>query len=736
MKKTIILIIIVLFMVIGYAAYNTTINIYGNGKLAENLSDFNVYLSNLKVNGKEVSGINNTKDEFTINDINGDISVDVINDSTEYDTESYLECVKEDENVGKVWNYDYTGGEQTFTVPTTGTYKLETWGAQGGYVKGVINSDEAYGGYSVGNVILSKDINLYIQVGGMGLSYDDNKSEVSTGNGYNGGGTSSYQISSANNYYYGSGGGGATHVATISGLLESLNNNIDKIIMVSGGGGGSSTSSLKVNNNTTDGIGGSGGGYIGTNGSMLLTYPSELVKKFNDDRWYGTGGNQVSGGGSQSTHSLSQLIVASFGKGCTPTNSFFSSYMKVSGGGGFYGGGCGTHSGGGGGSGYIGNSLLTEKTMYCYNCAESSEKSIKTISTTCVNLTSTENCAKQGNGYARITLISAPTNITTNKVTIIAQERTSQSLKNITGKSISCKLKIKKISRTEKKVYNGPTEWMFDYTGGEQVFTSPITGSYKLEVWGAQGGSLSTTYYGGYGGYSSGKINIKNSEKIYINIGGQGSDYSLDKLAPGGYNGGGYGGVPNTTYSDRQGGCGGGGATHIAITSGLLSSFENKKEGILIVAGGGGGGASADIMGSDGGGYKGNDGGYSSLFPTYHGTGGTQTIGGFDFTINSNYGTFGQGSGFSDNVKYGGNGGGGGFYGGGGTNRGHSGGGGGSGYIGNSLLTEKAMYCYNCQESSEESTKTISTTCTSATPTANCAKQGNGYAKITLISLH
>ena len=83
-------------MVIGYAAYNTTINIYGNGKLAENLSDFKVYLSSLKVNGKEVSGINNTKDGFTINDVNGDISVDIVNDSTEYDTESYLECVKED----------------------------------------------------------------------------------------------------------------------------------------------------------------------------------------------------------------------------------------------------------------------------------------------------------------------------------------------------------------------------------------------------------------------------------------------------------------------------------------------------------------------------------------------------------------------------------------------------------------------------------------------------------------
>ncbi|HCY44879.1 MAG TPA: hypothetical protein DHU33_05585 [Firmicutes bacterium] len=59
--------------------------------------------------------------------------------------------------------------------------------------------------------------------------------------------------------------------------------------------------------------------------------------------------------------------------------------------------------------------------------------------------------------------------------------------------------------------------------------------------------------------------------------------------------------------------------------------------------------------------------------------------------------------------------------------------GGGSGYIGNSLLSNKAMYCYNCEESSEESTKTISTTCVEETPTVNCAKKGNGYARITYI---
>ncbi|MDY3947777.1 MAG: hypothetical protein SOZ04_00255 [Bacilli bacterium] len=58
-------------------------------------------------------------------------------------------------------------------------------------------------------------------------------------------------------------------------------------------------------------------------------------------------------------------------------------------------------------------------------------------------------------------------------------------------------------------------------------------------------------------------------------------------------------------------------------------------------------------------------------------------------------------------------------------------GGGSSDYIGNSLLTNKAMYCYNCEDSSEESTKTISTTRAEETPTENCAKKGNGYARIT-----
>ena len=683
MKKTIILIIVVLFMVIGYAAYNTTINIYGNGKLAENLSDFKVYLSNLKVNGKEVNGINNTKDEFTINDINGDISVDVINDSTEYDTEAYLSC-----DVSQSWDFDYTGGEQTFTVPTTGTYKLETWGGQGYSVNSTYFG--GYGGYSIGFVQLKNNTNLYIYVGQNGPGgYGSFTSYPNGGASY---GASPVQ---------GGSGGGSTHILLTESDLSALKNNLDEILIVSGGGGAATYYT------GWNGTGGHAGGYMGGTGTRLTIDAGKYTA--------GTGGSQTSGGSTGSCGGEN----GSFGKGGS------TSTWGGSGGGGFYGGGGNCGATGGGGSGYIGNSLLTEKAMYCYNCQESKDISTKTISTTCTSATPKENCSKQGNGYARITLISSPTGITTDKMTISAQESTSQNLQNVTGKSFTCKLKLNKISRTEK-VYTGPTEWNYDYTGGEQTFTVPTTGTYKLETWGAQGYSVNSTYFGGYGGYSVGFVQLKNNTNLYIYVGQNG---------PGGY--GSFTSYPNggASYgaSPVQGGSGGG-STHILLTESDLSALKNNLDEILIVSGGGG--AATYYTGWNGtgghaGGYMGGTGTRLTIDAGKYtaGTGGSQTSGGSTGSCGGENGSFGKGGSTS---TWGGSGGGG-FYGGGG-NCGATGGGG-SGYIGNSLLTEKAMYCYNCQESKDISTKTISTTCTSATPTTNCAKQGNGYARITLVSI-
>ena len=81
-------------------------------------------------------------------------------------------------------------------------------------------------------------------------------------------------------------------------------------------------------------------------------------------------------------------------------------------------------------------------------------------------------------------------------------------------------------------------DFTFDYTGSEQEFIVPYDGDYTIEVWGAQGGSANTTYSGGYGGYSTGTIHLKQNQKIYINVGGTGQLCEND-TKDGGYNGGG-----------------------------------------------------------------------------------------------------------------------------------------------------------------------------------------------------
>ena len=275
----------------------------------------------------------------------------------------------------------------------------------------------------------------------------------------------------------------------------------------------------------------------------------------------------------------------------------------------------------------------------------------------------------------------------------------------------------------------------FDYTGSEQTYQTSCKGKYKLETWGAQGGDST---YGGYGGFSIGNTNLSQSSILYINVGGQGSETYPGTTSGGGYNGGGDGTRITLTISTTVR-YGGGGATHVAAKSGLLSQFSNSTDLILIVSGGGGGGKNSESeitkYGGNAGGYIGNSGVNDNSNPQVaSGGGGTQTGGG-SAGLSNNFGnatagSFGQGGVGASHAP----GGGGGYYGGGGGARNliDGAGGGGSSYIGNPSLTDKVMYCYNCEESTEVSTKTISTTCTSATPTINCAKQGNGYARITI----
>ena len=286
---------------------------------------------------------------------------------------------------------------------------------------------------------------------------------------------------------------------------------------------------------------------------------------------------------------------------------------------------------------------------------------------------------------------------------------------------------------------NFATILKYDYTGSEQTLTISKTGYYILETWGAQGGTYNSSYYGGYGAYSTGLVYLERGAVVYINVGGAGG-YVINSngLINGGYNGGGK--AKSTRGSGYSAGAGGG-ATSISKASGLLSTFSANKSAVLIVAGGGGGAGYSPInyatfYGGHAGGITGSKStGSSTNWSVVFSYGGTQTAGGTGGALNGDAGSpagvFGSGAQAIPALT--GDGGGGGWYGGGTGN--DTGGGGGSSYIGNPLLLSSTSYIkhmtgYNCSTSSVDSTKTNTTKNVSATATIDYAKIGNGYAAI------
>ena len=60
----------------------------------------------------------------------------------------------------------------------------------------------------------------------------------------------------------------------------------------------------------------------------------------------------------------------------------------------------------------------------------------------------------------------------------------------------------------------------FPYTGREELLNIPCSGSYLIEVWGAQGGNGGSRS-GGMGGYSKGMISLEKDEVLYVYVGGR-----------------------------------------------------------------------------------------------------------------------------------------------------------------------------------------------------------------------
>lgn len=515
---------------------------------------------------------------------------------------------------GSPTTYNYTGGIQQVTLQP-GSYKLEVWGAQGGndtWTGGSTYHSGGLGGYSYGNITLTKATTLYIVVGGKGANTQAH------GVGYNGGGAASG---------HGSGGGGATHIATASGTLSNLSGNKNSILIVAGGGGG-----IDYGGSWSRAAGAGGGGNINPDPS----YGNNLVATTSSGYAFGQG--QACGSGGNNTGS---------------------------GGGGYYGGyigidqdqGTGGGSSGGGGSAYLspnltntggskgtrsGNGMakitpLTTTTSVGYDkykeLYESGQLSIEDLKNIfgdaydelfnvtesyakLSNFTNINNFSDMVNCDLKVysgDLVSSITGTSPSfvlnqsihadevlKVTLNITNNTSAKTAKIywgnngtfsEANSVSTSIEPNKANQTinfavaskagwrgtfnqikfcipadsDKNyggsitissidfIYDNPDPQEFGYSTSAQTYRAKVSGYYLLEVWGAQGGGN-----GGEGGYTSAVAKINAGQNLYVYTGGQGT--SASKLGSGGgYNGGGHA---------SAGGYGGGGMTHISSSAG------------------------------------------------------------------------------------------------------------------------------------------------------------------------
>ena len=255
----------------------------------------------------------------------------------------------------------------------------------------------------------------------------------------------------------------------------------------------------------------------------------------------------------------------------------------------------------------------------------------------------------------------------------------------------------------------------FRYTGGMQSYTVPVTGNYRLIVYGAQGNrgyGVASGYTGGKGGKSVGVVNsLAAGTTLYIGVGGGGS-----QTANGGYNGGGSG---NYIAGDNGYGGGGGGATHMAKTQSALLR-NTTPANVYIVAGGGGGSSEASYdhstwrSGGTGGGTSGGNGSGGS----YIGGGGSQdhigTRGDSDCTN--------AGFGYGGSSPYGST-----------TESTYAAGGGGAGWYGGGASSHSSGGTYSTASSGAGGSGRLSGYLASGATTTNGQQTGNGYASIDLV---
>ena len=333
-------------------AYDTyTIRFNPNGGTGE-MDEQTIYfdsLTNLSSNqfvkdGYQLLGWSIHSDSSTLDYVDGEEVLKLTSSHTTKDL--YAVWMKTD--------YTYIGNYQEFVAPLDGKYKFELWGASG-------YSGNSKGGYTSGELSLTKDTTLYVYVGQEGNT---------TSGGWNGGGTGR-NISTAGYYY----GGSATDIRTINGAWNNANSLRSRIMVAGAGGIGTMSGYLPY-----------AGGLSGANG-VDTNYRGQT----------GYGGTQTSGGTVSNYSSCGSIngTAGGFGYGGNGGN-------VTGGSGGGYGGGSGWYGGTGSSrlcSGFFpsggGSSYISGHTG-CVGVTSTSSSSYKSG---CSTGTTNNNCSISPFGY-------------------------------------------------------------------------------------------------------------------------------------------------------------------------------------------------------------------------------------------------------------------------------------------------------------------------------------------------
>ena len=176
----------------------------------------NIFYNENYINDGEITANGKTKTSVGVTAYTGSISVGKIENNSYSST--YTNYTKTEIPSNTTGEFDYTGSYSKYEIKETGYYKIECFGANGGYAvgNGTIRGKGGKGGYTSGIIQLNQGETLWVYVGGHGTDAVAGKDST---NGYNGGGLGTedhYDDDAAG------AGGGSTDIRLVSGKWDNF----------------------------------------------------------------------------------------------------------------------------------------------------------------------------------------------------------------------------------------------------------------------------------------------------------------------------------------------------------------------------------------------------------------------------------------------------------------------------------------------------------------------------------